>query len=78
MNLITDETRRAAAGLVRDGQPVSLSRDMDPENPDPLGRGTVLQRYMEIDKVSQCSTRFGRPPHWARSCARSPMAMSSS
>jgi kynurenine formamidase len=53
LNLITDKTRRAAAGLIRDGQTVSLSRDMDPENPDPLGRGTVLQRYMEIDKGSQ-------------------------
>jgi hypothetical protein len=53
LNLITDETRRAAARLIRDGQAVSLSRDMDPENPDPLGRGTVLHRYMEIDKGSQ-------------------------
>jgi kynurenine formamidase len=53
LNLITDETRRAAAHLIRDGQAVSLSRDMDPENPDPLGRGTVLQRYLELDKGSQ-------------------------
>jgi kynurenine formamidase len=53
LNLITDESRRAAARLIRDGQAVSLSRDLDPENPDPLGRGTVLQRYMETDKGSQ-------------------------
>ena len=53
LNLITDETRRAAARLIRDGQAVSLSRDMDPLNPDPLGYGTVLQRYMEIDAGSQ-------------------------
>ena len=53
LNLITNETRRDAAALVRDGDVVSLSRDMDPENPDPLGRGSVLQRYMEIDKAAQ-------------------------
>jgi kynurenine formamidase len=53
LNLVTDQTRRAAARLIRDGQAVSLSRDMDPQNPDPLGRGTVLQRYMETDKGSQ-------------------------
>jgi kynurenine formamidase len=53
LNLMTDETRRAAACLVRDGRAVSLSRDMDPRAPDPLGRGTVLQRYMETDKGSE-------------------------
>jgi kynurenine formamidase len=53
LNLITDETRRAAVRLIRDGQAVSLSRDLDPLNPDPLGYGTVLQRYMEIDAGSQ-------------------------
>ena len=37
LNLITDETRRDAARLIRDGQAVSLSHDMDPENADPLG-----------------------------------------
>jgi kynurenine formamidase len=53
LNLITPERRLAGAALVRDGIVVSLSRDMDPESPDPLGRGTVLQRYMELDKASQ-------------------------
>lgn len=52
LNLITADTRRNAATLIRDGDVVSLSQDMDPENPDPLGRGTVLQRYMELDKGS--------------------------
>jgi kynurenine formamidase len=52
LNLITAECRQAGTALVRDGLVVSLSRDMDPENPDPLGRGTVLQRYMELDKGS--------------------------
>ena len=52
LNLITADTRRNAASLATDGEVVSLSRDMDPQNPDPLGRGTVLQRYMELDKGS--------------------------
>ena len=52
LNLITADTRRNAARLATDGEVVSLSRDMDPQNPDPLGRGTVLQRYMELDKGS--------------------------
>ena len=52
LNLVTEETRRAAAQLIRDGQAVSLSRDLDPKNPDPLGRGTVLQRYTQTDEGS--------------------------
>ncbi|WP_166903444.1 cyclase family protein [Mycobacterium sp. DL440] len=55
LNLITSEKRAAAAGAVRDGDVVSLSRDMDPADPDPLGRGTVLQRYMELGEVSHMS-----------------------
>ena len=53
LNLVTEETRRAAAQLIHDGQAVSLSRDLDPKNPDPLGRGTVLQRYTQTDEGSQ-------------------------
>jgi kynurenine formamidase len=52
LNLITSENRAAAATVVRDGDVVSLSRDMDPRDPDPLGRGTVLQRFMELGEAS--------------------------
>jgi kynurenine formamidase len=51
LNLITPGKRLQAASLVRDGRSVPLSRDMDPEHPDPLGRGTVLQRFMQLDEV---------------------------
>jgi kynurenine formamidase len=52
LNLITPAKRAAAAAAVCDGDVVSLSRDMDPADPDPLGRGTVLQRFMEIGEAS--------------------------
>lgn len=48
LNLITPQVRVAAAACVRDGIAVSLARDLDPAQPDPLTRGTVLQRYMMI------------------------------
>jgi kynurenine formamidase len=48
LNLITPEVRVAAAGLVTTGRTVSMSRELDPEQPDPLGRGSVLQRYMML------------------------------
>lgn len=51
LNLITADKRRQAASLVREGRSVPLSRDMDALDPDPLGRGTVLQRFMELDEV---------------------------
>jgi kynurenine formamidase len=60
LNLITDDVRRAAAGTVRDGTAVSLSFDMDPQNPDPLGHGTIIQRYMELNEVEALFGRAGR------------------
>ena len=53
LNLITPEGRRRAAALVQTGEVISLSRDIDPENPDPLGSGiAVVQRFMGIGEVS--------------------------
>lgn len=46
LNLITNEKRVQAAALVRDGVTVSLARILDPDNPDSLGRGSTLQRFM--------------------------------
>lgn len=52
LNLITPAKRVEAAGLVHDGEVVSLSRNLDPANPDPLGTGlSVLQRFMGLDEV---------------------------
>jgi kynurenine formamidase len=53
LNLITPEVRRRATSLVRTGEVVSLSRDLDPEKPDPLGSGiAVVQRFMCVGEVS--------------------------
>ena len=53
LNTITPDTRREAASLIRTGEVVSLSRDIDPANPDPLGSGlAVVQRFMGIGEVS--------------------------
>ncbi len=52
LNLITDATRLAAVATVRTGRAVSLSRDIDPRSPDPLGSGTaVVQRFMGLHEV---------------------------
>jgi kynurenine formamidase len=52
LNLITDAVRLDAAGLVREGSIVSLSRDIDPLAPDPLGSGlAVVQRFMQIGEA---------------------------
>jgi kynurenine formamidase len=52
LNLITPQKRVEAAGLIRDGETISLSRNLDPSNPDPLGTGlSVLQRFMGLDEV---------------------------
>jgi kynurenine formamidase len=64
LNLITPKTRAAAAALVTEGIVVSLARDMDPAFPDPLDRGTVLQRFMQVHDASEISgdgppVRFG-------------------
>lgn len=46
LNFITDKKRVEAAKLVRDGITVSTARILDPDNPDSLGRGSILQRFM--------------------------------
>lgn len=53
LNLITSDRRREAAALIREGQAFSLSRDIDPENADPLHTGlAVVQRFMAIGEVA--------------------------
>ncbi|BBX63306.1 cyclase [Mycobacterium saskatchewanense] len=53
LNLITAEHRRNAAALVTTGDVVSLSRDIDPKDPDPLHSGIgVVQRFMELGEIS--------------------------
>lgn len=42
LNLINAGTRAAAASLVADGTVVALGMDLDPGDPDPLGRGTEI------------------------------------
>ena len=52
LNNITPEIRKQAAALVRTGQAVSLSRDIDPANADPLKTGlSVVQRFMGIGEA---------------------------
>jgi kynurenine formamidase len=52
LNLITPERRKEAAALVQTGEVVSLSRNIDPKDPDPLKSGLgVVQRYMELGEV---------------------------
>lgn len=53
LNNIANETRVAAASLVRTGQAISLSRDIDPLNADTLGSGTALvHRFMDLHEVA--------------------------
>ena len=53
LNLITPEVHSRAASQVRTGEVVSLSRDIDPENADPLGSGiAVVQRFRGVGEVS--------------------------
>jgi kynurenine formamidase len=59
LNLITGETRRAAAALVRTGKVVSLSRNIDPNGPqDPLGAG--LGQAMRFMGIGEVSTHMGK------------------
>ena len=52
LNNITPDIRKQAAALVRTGQAVSLSRDIDPANADPLKTGlSVVQRFMGIGEA---------------------------
>lgn len=50
LNLITDAKRVEAAGLIDSGRTISLSRDIDPRDPDPLGTGlSRVERFMQLD-----------------------------
>ena len=48
LNLITASKRVDAAGLVVDGEVISLGAVLDPQKSDPLERGSILQRYMML------------------------------
>lgn len=53
LNLITAEVRKRAISLVETGEVVSLSRDIEPENPDPLSSGIArAMRFMNVDEVT--------------------------
>jgi kynurenine formamidase len=53
LNLITPDVRREAASLIQTGKVISLSRDIDPDKPDPLGSGTgFTQRFMRIGELA--------------------------
>jgi kynurenine formamidase len=63
LNLITNETRLAAAQTVKTGKAISLSRDIDPLNADTLGSGlSLVQRFMGLheagDHLEGESVRF--------------------
>lgn len=52
LNLITPEARVRSAGLIRSGEVVSLSFDIDPADPDRLHSGiAVVQRFMGVGEV---------------------------
>jgi kynurenine formamidase len=53
LNLITDEVRLAAASTIQTGRAISLSRPIDPLDPDPLDSGFALvQRFMTLNEVT--------------------------
>ncbi|XAZ30068.1 cyclase family protein [Paenarthrobacter ureafaciens] len=61
LNLITPSVRLAAAGAVRRGQAVSLSRDLDPERPDPVHSGvTKLVRKSMMNEVEHYTGKTAR------------------
>lgn len=72
LNLVTPEKRRAAAAGVRSGEVISLANNLDASDPDPLGRGSVMQRYMilfenesygEGSRFAGCREFIGMVPH---------------
>lgn len=74
LNLITPELRRRAASLVQTGTVVSLSRDIDPDKPDPLGAGTgSIHRFMQIGEIShhmgKNAVRFDAVTEYVGICA---------
>lgn len=48
LNLITADKRLQAAQMVKEGVTIPLGMDLDPENPDPLGRETILVRRTAV------------------------------
>src|SRR6476659_10485195 len=63
LNLITNETRLAAAQTVKTGKAISLSRNIDPLKADTLGSGlSLVQRFMGLheagDHLEGESVRF--------------------
>jgi len=62
LNFITPAVRLAAAASVRLGEAVSLSGDLDPENPDPLHAGvSAVHRDSRIGEVEHF---LGRKARW--------------
>ncbi|WP_290802687.1 cyclase family protein [Herbiconiux sp.] len=62
LNLITPEVRRQALASVRAGLAVSLSRDLDPSNPDPVHSGiAALERTTHAGEVKRS---FGDGIRW--------------
>ncbi|MFJ3776326.1 cyclase family protein [Streptomyces sp. NPDC090075] len=61
LNLITPAVRREAAASVRRGEAVSLARDLDSRNPDPLHSGvTHLKRRSMVGEVEHVLGRLAR------------------
>src|ERR1700755_958039 len=53
LNLSTDEVRLAPPPTIRSGRAISLSRPIDPLDPDPLDSGFALvQRFMTLTEVA--------------------------
>ncbi|MGW0038309.1 cyclase family protein [Gordonia sp. NPDC003376] len=58
LNLITPEVRRAALASVRSGNAISLSRDMNPADPDPLKSGIAeVRRTSDVAEVQNAVGR---------------------
>ena len=62
LNFIDNGVRAHAASLVELGRVVSLARDMDPDDADPLERGTVLERTMEVYSAEAMGKLLGMAP----------------
>ncbi|WP_157951423.1 cyclase family protein [Rhodococcus opacus] len=62
LNLITPEVRRAAAATVRSGRAISLARDLDPADPDPLHSGfATVHRKTDVREAEKA---IGRRLRW--------------
>src|ERR1700689_4234457 len=53
LNPTPEQVKPAAASLIRTGRAISLSRPIDPLDPDPLDSGFALvQRFMTLNEVT--------------------------